>query len=105
MKQLAKPVKQSATHFANKVAGWGVVFTWAPAAIYALAQGEPTAAATYIIPTFCTFAGWAAAVGVDALRAIEERDRETQENAALDAYIVALNTRQVHAQQLEMFDR
>jgi hypothetical protein len=105
MKQLAKPVKQSAIHLANKVAGWGVVVAWAPTAIYAIMQGETTDVTTYIIPTFCAFAGWAAAVGVDAIRANEEREREAQENAALDAYIVALATRKAHAEQLEMFDR
>ena len=98
-------VKQTAIHLANKVAGWGVVVSWAPTAIYAIAQGEPTDITTYVIPTFCAFAGWAAAVGVDAMRANEEREREAQENAALDAYIVALATRKAHETQLELFNR
>ena len=101
------PVKQTPLRLANKLAGWGVVLAWAPTAIYAIMQGQGdlTAPTTYIIPGFCALAGWAAAVGVDALRANEEHEREMQEHAALDAYIVALATRKAHAEQLEMFDR
>lgn len=91
-------VKQTTIRLANKVAGWGVVVAWAPTAIYAITQGEPTNLTTYVIPTFCAFAGWAAAVGVDAMRANEE-------NEALDAYILAAASKQAHAAQLELFDR
>lgn len=104
IKPVKQPMKQTAIRLANKAAGWGVVAAWAPTAMYAITQGEPTDITTYIIPTFCAFAGWAAAVGVDAIHANEAQESEAQENAALDAHILATASKQAHAEQLELFD-